>query len=157
MIIHKKQHLTIGQAISFKRIADLLCSALEGGSNYWHMVQKEIAPRIWTFDERPPYKTQEEADKNINFHYIQYYPLNEGGALIIDDEAADEPELKTPVRLDMQAIRNGLQAWADDAMREEGKRSAHPSHWADFISGDDDATTADVFLQYCIFGKVIYG
>lgn len=30
-------------------------------------------------------------------------------------------------------------------------------HFGDFMSENDDATTADVFLQLCVFGKVIYG
>jgi hypothetical protein len=32
-----------------------------------------------------------------------------------------------------------------------------PRHFADFLSGNDDAETADAFLQLCVFGKTIYG
>lgn len=32
-----------------------------------------------------------------------------------------------------------------------------PHHFGDFMSENDDATTADVFLQLCVFGKTIYG
>lgn len=156
---HKEKHITVGLTVSFERIANLLCSAIEGGSNYWYMIERKQEPTAWTFDERPVYATAEEAEKNINTHYLHYYPLNEGGALYITDANADEPELKEPVRLDMQAIRKGLQAWADDAMKEDSDktRTAHPCHIGDFIKENEDATTADVFLQYCIFGKVIYG
>lgn len=139
------------------RIADLLCSALEGGSNYWYEIERKEEPKAWTIDERPVYATAEEAEANINTHYAHYYPFNEGGALYITDANADEPELKEAVRLDLEAINNGLQAWAMDAMRKQEERTAHPCHLADFIKDEGDAITADVFLQYCIFGKVIYG
>lgn len=32
-----------------------------------------------------------------------------------------------------------------------------PRHFGDFMSENDDATTADVFLQLCVFGETIYG
>jgi hypothetical protein len=32
-----------------------------------------------------------------------------------------------------------------------------PKHYADFLTGRDDATTADVILQYAVLGEVIYG
>lgn len=49
--------------------------------------------------------------------------------------------------LNLAAMHKGLQDMADH----------HPRHMADFISGNDDATTGDVFLQLCLFGEVIYG
>lgn len=32
-----------------------------------------------------------------------------------------------------------------------------PRHFADVLGENEDATTGDVFLQLCCFGKVIYG
>lgn len=32
-----------------------------------------------------------------------------------------------------------------------------PHHFADFINGDYDIVTADVFLQYATLGEVVYG
>lgn len=32
-----------------------------------------------------------------------------------------------------------------------------PKHFADFMSENSDEVTADVFLQCCLFGQVIYG
>lgn len=141
-----------------ERIADLLCSALEGGSNYWYMVVEKVEPKAWTWETVPTFATREEAEA-CSKHYLHYYPFNEGGALLINDENADEPELKTPVRLDWERIAYGLSQWVEDAMKpdEDKTRTAHPFHLADFIKGNEDNETADVFLQYCIFGKVIYG
>jgi hypothetical protein len=30
-------------------------------------------------------------------------------------------------------------------------------HFSDMIAENDDATTADVFLQCCLFGELVYG
>lgn len=35
--------------------------------------------------------------------------------------------------------------------------SKYPRHFADWIAENDDAETADVFLQLCVFGDAIYG
>lgn len=153
-------------SVDVQRLADLLCSALEGGSygsGYWAKLEDKIAPKAWTIDERPVYKTEEEARARENFHYAHWYPFNEGGALVFSviseerDEAKAREEESKRYTLDIFAIRNGLDAWAADAMRDEGERSAHPRYFADFIRDNTDAETGDIFLQYCLFGKVIYG
>lgn len=134
-----------------EKLENLLISALEGGSNYWYMIQSEVQPREWTYwGSHNEQKTQ----------YAHLLPFNEGGALMIDDEAAgDEKELATPVRLDWDALVKGLQVWALDAAKsdDDKTRTAHPCHFADMLKDNGDATTGDVYLQYCLFGKVIYG
>jgi len=49
--------------------------------------------------------------------------------------------------LNLKAVKRGLTTMA----KKESK------HFADFISEDFDQTTGDIFLQCCLFGKVIYG
>lgn len=153
-----KNGFTIEQTISLEKVSNLIISALEGGSNYWYMIQKEIKPvtkeriyldSIW----------DEQRKKNPNWLSSVEIVFN-GGALMIDDSMADDPELKEPIRFDLECIQKGLEVWQADVQSGgtlHGSESADPSHWADFIGGNDDQTTADVFLQYCIFGKVIYG
>lgn len=125
--------ITINQEISQEAIEDLLCSALEGGSNYWYCITDKITPK-----DKPV----------LRGSYLHEYPFK-GGALMINDSRADDPELKEPVKLDTEAIQKGLQLMAQS--------SEYSHHWAHFIKGDYDGETADVFLQFCIFGKVIYG
>lgn len=131
----------VTQSVSAERIADVLCNALEGGSNYWYMIIDKIEPRKWVFPH-------ERSAKAVNStKYLHEYPFNEGGALIINDWSAEEPELKDPVRLDSERIAKGLQIMAE----------SYAGHFADLVAENDDAETADVFLQCCIFGKCIYG
>lgn len=134
-------------------LENLLCNALEGGSNYWYMIQDKKEPREWTFYGSGSFNAEEKTK------YLHLYPFNRGGALMIDDERADDPELKSPVCLNFERIEWGVQKWAEDSQKpdEDKTRTAHPRHWSDMITGNDDADTADIFLQYCIFGKVIYG
>lgn len=130
--------ITITQEISLERIHDMLVSALEGGSNYWYMIEKKIEPKKWEFDTFKEDKT----------HYLGDYPLNLGGALIVTNERGLEgdDELVTK-RLGMGAIQKGLELMA----------KKEPKAFADFMQENDDAETADIFLQLCVLGEVIYG
>lgn len=49
--------------------------------------------------------------------------------------------------LNMVAMEKGMQLMADQ----------YPRHMEDVIGKHDDATTADVWLQLCLFGEVVYG
>ncbi len=127
--------MKITQTIDGKHISDLLCSALEGGSNYWYQIEEKREPPVWEFDSEP---------KPTKGHWAQDYPLNIGGALIISDM---EDEEHGKMKLDLEAIKKGLEKMSE----------AYPAHFADFVGENHDATTADVFLQCCLFGEVIYG
>jgi hypothetical protein len=123
--------------VTIERISDLLCSALEGGSNYWYKIRSFHKPAKLTF--------RCIANSKQVFRHLDY-PLNEGGALMI--ESTEEPD-RPAVKLDLEAIQRGLLKMA------ESKECAH--HWRDFMAGTDDQNTGDVFLQLCLFGEVIYG
>lgn len=127
--------VNVEHKVSLERISSLLCSAFEGGSNYWYQIDKFIKPETMSF----------RTDEGQIFRHLDY-PLNEGGALIISDIEGDlnEPPWK---RLDLEAIKKGLQIMAEK----------YPRHMGDFLNENDDADTGDVFLQCCLFGEAIYG
>jgi hypothetical protein len=122
----------VSYPVTKQRISDLLCSAFEGGSNYWYIIAECVEPPVLEF---------RTSDKTI-FKHLDY-PLNDGGGLLIGDQ---EDEDRQPILLDFAAIRKGLTLLAEK----------YPRHWADFLSENDDASTADVFLQLCLFGEVVY-
>lgn len=126
--------------VSLSRISDMLCSAFEGGSNYWYEITK--------FNEPPKMEFLSSPDLNDGkpFPHIDY-PLNKGGSLVIRCIEGDRINGKTHWKLDLAAIRKGLQLMAEKS----------PRHYANFVNEDDDAETGDVFLQYCLFGEVIFG
>jgi len=65
-----------------------------------------------------------------------------GGILRIYDNEAETTYLLSDVE-----IQRGLNRMAED----------HLSHWLDLMNDNMDADTADVFLQCCVFGEVVYG
>lgn len=126
--------------INKRRVSDLLCSAFEGGSNYWYLIEEFHAP--------PPENLRAHAgfrDGQV-FRHLDY-PLCEGGYLMISDRQISwNVEMRT-ARLDLAAVVRGL-----EVMREK-----FPRHFGNFLSENDDGETGDVFLQCALFGDVVYG
>lgn len=56
-------------------------------------------------------------------------------------------QLDRPRFLNLDRMRFGMTRLSEE----------HPRHMADILNGNDDATTADVWLQLCLFGEVVYG
>jgi hypothetical protein len=125
--------VTVQQSVPYDRISNLLCSAFEGGSNYWYTIAEFTAPPAFTFRTDP-----EHLYKHLD------YPLNAGGALTIGDIEDDTNPTKI---LNLDTIAKGLQTMADK----------YPRHFGDFMSENDDADTGDVFLQCCLFDEIVYG
>jgi len=133
----KKLSVTATVEIPLKRVSDLLCCALEGGSDYWCQIKKYVAPKELVF----------RLDTKHVYHRLDY-PLNEGGALHIIVSGADlKAEKPDTYTLNLPAISRGLQIMVEK----------FPQHFADFMSTEEDAETGDVFLQCCLFGDVVFG
>jgi hypothetical protein len=115
-------------SVTRQQVANLLVSAFEGGSNYWYTITEFGNP-----DKVP-----------VEFSHIDL-PFSENGYLMIgtnedgDDGVPDK-------RLDKEALRTGLMLMA----------RKYPRHFRDLMDDNEDATTGDVFLQCCLFGKVIF-
>lgn len=121
---------TIMEEITLEQIDNLLICAFEGGSNYWYTIKREIEPTVTL------YKT------------IDYLmpALNPGGALIIVDKNEDEDEAEE-YTLNLESIEKGLRLMAE----------SYTFHTKNFIDGNEDAETGDVFLQLCLFGEIVFG
>jgi hypothetical protein len=172
----------VSMQFDIKRVADLLTSAIEGGSNYWYKIEEFIAP--------PPENLKAHAglgpDGRQVFRHIDY-PLCEDGALIIGDleedgelpegelrpclDWAEDPTAKDAglrcgycaacterrtYRLDRAAIERGLALFAAGKSIHTDKTKVVMHHFANWMNEEDDAETGDVFLQLCVFGEVKY-
>lgn len=114
--------------ITAERLSDLLCNAIEGGSNYWcTAIDRNNA-------------TREQAE------YRNEVPFVEGGFLTLDWCDNDEGE-KGIKKIDLDAVKKGLTVFAEKC----------PRQFADFIAENDGAETGDCFLQCIVFGEVVYG
>jgi hypothetical protein len=72
------------------------------------------------------------------------YPLLPGGAVTFQ-AGPDAPVTECVLNLD--SINRGFNVMS----------TKYPHLLADILKDDDDATTADVFLQCCVFGELVYG
>lgn len=122
--------------ITDQQISDLIVTAVEGGSNYWYMIAGYQEPEVIDFrcdtfceDEKP--------------HRIYDWPLCRGGAVIFEDIEGEYKDLL----LNRESIRKGLTLMAEH----------HNRRFASVMDGNYDAEDADVFLQLCLFGEVIFG
>jgi hypothetical protein len=117
-------------------LSDLLCCALEGGSNYWY-------DRL-CIAEAPPGRTRseyrQELMKRDGFWHLET-PFD-GGVLELRDA-----EENTVYRIGRDEVEGALSVmW-----------HKHRPHWFNLIEDNFDADTGDVFLQLCCFGEVRYG
>lgn len=133
----------IKQEIPEERLKGILCTAFEGGTNYW---LTDITPHferddLSIDDFREGGKMQ---DPKCYWHWCQLVPLTEGCYLTFKDR---EDEDKRRYRLDRRTIEEGLAVMA----------KKYPKHFGDLISENDDADTGDVFMQCCVFGEIVYG
>lgn len=125
-------HATLTQAVPYERIHNMLISALEGGSTYWiESVKRHV---------------EDEDGKNALVNRLVYHSSVPfcGGALIIQTQRS----LGSRVReLNIAKCCRGLQL-----MQEK-----YPKHFGDLMCENDDAETADVWLQLSLFEEVLYG
>lgn len=115
--------------VSWQQIEGTLCSAWEGGSNYW----------LECYDFRPP---ADPADVERIEHRYQN-ALYSGGACLV--RLVEERTELAP--LTREKLLEGLQIFAQK----------YPKHFSNMLSDKSDAETGDVYLQCCLFGEVVYG
>ena len=121
--------ITVTHSIPDERIQDLLCCALEGGSNYWYWLKEKVYP-----------EGQTKESLKIEFPHL---PLKGGKLIFTVPEDNDGKEYT----LDKAAIKKGLKIMSEK----------YTYCFSEIINENEDANTGDIFLQLCLFGKVIYG
>jgi hypothetical protein len=116
--------------VSRQQVAGALWRAF-GSQITWFRVVEVIEPPMLRF----------RSIEHLALRMVDY-PLNEGGSLgIVSTEPASDV-----FRLDLKSIRRGLEDLA----------TKYPRHFADLVNENTDAITANVLLQCCLFGELIY-
>lgn len=123
-----KSDFKVNVSIPDDMIESLLVSAFEGGSNYWLGKVGRI-------------NVAQDKKKDL------YQTVLQGDGLTIKERDEEAPVIKDFGILDRKTIEAGLEKMAKDA----------PGHFGDIKTDNADAETGDVFLQFCLFGKIIYG
>jgi hypothetical protein len=116
--------------VSRQQVAGVLWRAF-GSEVTWFRVVEVIEPPTLRF----------RSIEHLSLRMVDY-PLNEGGSIgIVSSEPASDV-----FRLDLKSIGRGL----DDLATK------YPRHFADLVNENTDAITANVLLQCCLFGELIY-
>jgi hypothetical protein len=144
MKTEKKPSLSVQTTVEvdMQTLSHLLCCAFEGGVGYWCQIQgykhlKEAGSEFKSLGLRSDDK---------EFRHI-WVPLTSKGVMILGEDADEDGNYTGEHVLDLNAIKNGLKVMANDC----------PRHFSNLMSDNYDAETGDVFIQCCIFSKVIYG
>ncbi len=129
-----------GVSITVGRVMDLVVSALEGGSNYWYYIVESCDP------------IDESKVPEWEWHSAERAVWGGGYLKICDKEDFENgTEFKEGFKtwlLNEEAMKRGLELMAT---------KDYINHFSDFVQENDDANTADVFLQLSLFGEVVYG
>ena len=118
---------TAKACVPSQAIADQVVTAIEGGVNYWCKNYDLVLPRSPEGFEKPFYSDPKFYEQDFKLTFTPH----EG-----------DPKDLTPEKL-----QKGL-----DFLAEK-----YPDHLADILTEQGDASTADVFLQACLFQEIIYG
>lgn len=127
--------VTKSHEFSTENINDLICTALEGGINYW-CGNAEI---VMNADKKTFAGVSAEDQSNV--HYASE-AIGYGGKLTLTD-AEDEDE---SWELDLPKMLKGIKMYCED--RNEPLSELIDNH---------DADTADSIIQYALFDEIVYG
>lgn len=132
--------LTIQVSVTFERIADMMVGAVEGGSGYW-CNGFYPAPD----DHSQTLKRAIDLAGNGPWYSVDSYWRDGGKAALRYDPPTDSDNGARVIGT--AEIFEGLNKMAAQA----------PQHFADLVNENDDAITADVFLQMILFGEIVFG
>lgn len=125
-------------------LRDLLVCAFEGGSNYWlssvELVWGEVTPH--DLEEGGRYFNEEWS------YYKRYMlPFIDGCSLICNAADPENDEQLKAFTLNREKMESGFQAMC----------LKYPFRLSNVLAENTDAEDGDVFLQFCLFGELIYG
>lgn len=122
-------NITTKVEITNRQIVDLFISAIEGGINYWCDSCVIQEPVVIGEKKRVLlYQLDADPDRVVELIFIFF-------------------EAGTPHAVGQPEIEKGLQLMASNYFR----------HFENLIHDNADAETADVFVQCCVFGDIVYG
>jgi hypothetical protein len=127
----------------YKTAQDLLVTALEGGSNYWYYLPDiSMVPKTYS---APHDLTYTEPGSQLDPVSIRIAKAVWAGASVPVQDVEDH----TPLGV---IAKDGLLAALDRMIAGNGKRAA-----GRIIAEDYDAGDADLWLQFAVMGKAVYG
>jgi hypothetical protein len=127
-------------------IINLFVDALEGGSNYWYHI-KHLPEDVKYDIKQKGVSTSEAIGEHIlNGGYVQFYDA-EGDEYNDDDYLEKHSDKDLLGNVDMDSILDAIAIIKRD----------YPEVWESILDEQYDANDADIFLQLCVMGEVVFG
>lgn len=123
--------ITVPLTLNLELLTNALIGAFEGGSTHWLRECDYLTDKAGF--EQPAYA-------EVGF-------WQGGGRMKLFYDDPENEEARAEFEMGLPEMLKGVTLMAE--------KSA--GHFGDLISGNDDAITHDCFIQYVIFGDVIYG
>jgi hypothetical protein len=127
---------TVTTPITASMIADQVIAGFEGGITYWAAKARPVVPAEDSFeheDGNPWYARPTLYENDFKIRIVQHEEHTAGAG--------------TDVFMTPDSVQRGLDLMA----------TKYPDHFSDLVTENGDATTADVFIQCCALGELIYG
>jgi hypothetical protein len=126
-------------------IINLFVDALEGGSNYWYKIRHLPEDVRYKAKEMGQPVSEAIGEYILNGGYIQFYDAEEE---YDDDDYQEKYSDKGLLgTVDMNSILEAITIIKKD----------YPEVWENILDEQYDANDADIFLQLCVMGDVVFG
>jgi hypothetical protein len=147
----------LNRKLTKEDIINLFVTSLEGGSNYWYHM--ELPDNINSYGDStseavgnfimkggtvPFYDVEMIGDIEYRKKRGEY---NIQGDIVNQKELDKDYEEALLGYVDMDSILEGINIVKKD----------YPDVWENILLGQEDASDADVFLQVCVMGEVVFG
>lgn len=123
----------ITQRLPNQTLEDLFITAMESGFSNWCFMPMSTWQQL-----KSTYKTDL---RNAPSEYVWDGVVSGETAKFKDTESSDTWELT------LDKIVQGTELFATE----------EPEHYANAVSGNFDAETADVWFQFCLLGEIVFG
>lgn len=145
---HDPTKIVMEQEINTTRVRDLLRLALHMPSPWFQVVSfrepnEGALYEAWTDVTEQEARELRRAGKKPDVVQELDFPVSEGGAVFLSHEAVAEGESS---RLDLSTIKRGLTVFQRDFFLD----------FEQWRKSQEDAHTANVFLNCCLFGRMLF-
>lgn len=138
------EKLTISFDIGYQMFEDIMVTALEGGSNYWYDLQ-DLTPDFKIFTQKFA-----DADEPLSVQISQFIWL--GGEIpVYDRESKDSKVGVLNIKKFVEAFKTII-----ESVESTDSSGCYALQLGNILSGNYDASDADVIFQITVLGSVVF-
>ncbi len=144
----KQRAENMNKKLDSNDLINLFVNALEGGSNYWYYIKHIPREVEYAINHMGESSSEAIGKYLLGGGKIYFYDVEEVGDGDDSDALSVEDDDKGYLGyVDMDKILDGITLLKRD----------YVDSYENILDGQDDANDADIFLQLCVMGDVVYG